>query len=133
MQKTIVLGFPNYDTAIRLSNNPYIGSEDALQKVVAMYLKYKSAFWFHPPNGGKRNNIEAAKLKGMGVLPGIPDCMILDARHGFYGLAIELKVGHNKATDNQLLVCHRLSEVGWMVVISSSLDDVISVLDWYYD
>lgn len=132
MQKTIILGFPGFEHSIRLTNSPYLGSEDSLQKVVAMYLKYKSAFWFHPPNGGKRNQMEAAKLKGMGVLPGIPDCMVLDARHGFNGLAIELKVGHNKPTENQVLVCTRLSDAGWLVVITASLDDVINVLDWYY-
>ena len=111
----------------------YKGSEDNLQKAVARYLDLIGSFWFHCPNGGSRNGIEAAKLKGMGVKPGIPDCMILDQRRGFAGLAIELKVGYNKPSEQQLEQLDKLVLRNWMVVVSWSLEEVISAIDWYYE
>ncbi len=113
--------------------NKYVGSEDALQKSVAKYLDSVGAFWYHCPNGGSRNGIEAAKLKAMGVKPGVPDCMILDQKHDYSGLAIELKVGYNKPSEHQLAIFDKLVERNWMVVVSWSLDEVIDLIDWYYD
>ena len=110
----------------------YVGSEDALQKSVAKYLDAISAFWYHCPNGGSRNGIEAAKLKAMGVKAGVPDCMILDQKHDYSGLAIELKVGYNKPSEHQLAIFDKLVERNWMVVVSWSLDEVIDLIDWYY-
>ena len=113
--------------------NKYVGSEDALQKSVAKYLDSVGAFWYHCPNGGSRNGIEAAKLKVMGVKPGVPDCMILDQKHDYSGLAIELKVGYNKPSEHQLAIFDKLVERNWMVVVSWSLDEVIDLIDWDYD
>ena len=110
----------------------YQGSEDSLQKSVAKYLNAINAFWFHCPNGGSRHALEALKLKDMGVKAGIPDCMILDQRHGYAGLAIELKVGYNKPSEQQLQILRQLVERNWMVVVSWSLDEVISLIDSYY-
>lgn len=110
----------------------YIGSEDEFQKALAIYLKFSGAFWFHSPNGGSRNAIEASKFKAMGVLPGVPDCLILDNRRGFVGMAIELKVGRNKPTNNQIAVADKLVASGWIVATTWSLDDAIALVDWYF-
>jgi hypothetical protein len=111
----------------------YVGSEDNLQKAVARYLDTIGAFWFHCPNGGSRNAIEASKLKGMGVKAGIPDCLVLDQRKGYSGLAIELKVGYNKPSEQQLSIFDKLISANWLVVVSWSLDEVITMIDYYYD
>lgn len=111
----------------------YKGSEDNFQKAVARYLNLIGSFWFHCPNGGSRNGIEAAKLKAMGVKPGIPDCMILDNRRGYAGLAIELKVGYNKPSEQQLEQFDKLVLRNWMVIVSWSLEEVIQAIDWYYE
>lgn len=134
MQKTILSHQPSraIDSMPEFIDKPYIGKEDEFQKAVAIYLKFNGAFWFHSPNGGSRNAIEASKLKAMGVLPGVPDCMVLDARHGFAGLAIELKVGRNKPSEHQLAVAERLVAAGWLVCITWSLDDAISLIDWWF-
>ena len=135
MQKTILSHQPGRmdGQAPGFIHKPYIGKEDEFQKAVAIYLKFNGALWFHCPNGGSRNAIEAAKLKAMGVMPGVPDCMVLDARHGFSGLAIELKVGKNKPSEYQLAMTERLVAAGWMVCISWSLDDVIALIDWWFE
>jgi hypothetical protein len=111
----------------------YVGSEDNFQKAVARYLDTIGAFWFHCPNGGSRNAIEASKLKGMGVKAGIPDCLIMDQRKGYSGMAIELKVGYNKPSDQQLSIFDKLGASGWLVIVSWSLDEVITMIDYYYE
>jgi hypothetical protein len=57
----------------------------------------------------------------------------LDNRRGYAGLAIELKVGYNKPSDQQLIQFDKLVERNWMVVISWSLEEVIAAIDWYYE
>jgi len=111
----------------------YVGTEDNFQKAVARYLDTIGAFWFHCPNGGSRNAIEASKLKGMGVKAGIPDCLVLDQRRGYSGLAIELKVGYNKPSESQMDVLDKLVHKNWLVIVCWSLDEVITMIDWYYE
>jgi len=111
----------------------YVGTEDNFQKAVARYLDTLGAFWFHCPNGGSRNAIEASKLKSMGVKAGIPDCLILDQRKGYSGLAIELKVGYNKPSEQQLAIFDKLVSANWLVLVSWSLDEVITMIDYYYE
>jgi hypothetical protein len=111
----------------------YVGKEDDFQKSVAKYLDNVQATWFHCPNGGSRNAIEATKLKAMGTKPGVPDCLILDQLKGFSGLAIELKVGYNKPSEQQLAFLDKLVAQNWLVIVSWSLDEIITVLDWYYN
>lgn len=111
----------------------YVGTEDNFQKAVARYLDTIGAFWFHCPNGGSRNAIEASKLKAMGVKAGIPDCLIMDQRKGYSGMAIELKVGYNKPSEHQLSTFDKLVAANWMVCVSWSLDEVIEMIDFYYE
>ena len=54
--------------------------EQAIQRAVFDHLRQRGApgtFAFHPPNGGWRSVIEAAILKGLGVVAGTPDVIVL--------------------------------------------------------
>lgn len=55
----------------------------------------------HVPNGGSRNKIEAAKLKGQGVLPGVWDIVCPVPVVPYAGLYIEMKAGRNTLTKDQ--------------------------------
>ena len=61
---------------------------------------------FAIPNGGARNPIVGAKLKAEGVRRGVPDlCLAVPAIPGgdcAYALWMELKVGRNKLTPEQI-------------------------------
>lgn len=66
-------------------------SEDSLQMYAAKRLHDTcvNTVWFHCPNGGKRDKVTAARLKQMGVRPGVADIIIL---HRGCPIAIELKI-----------------------------------------
>src|SRR5687767_3359370 len=66
-------------------------SEQALQRAVCQHLHARIApgvVWWHTPNGGKRNAIEGAIFKSLGVKAGVPDLIFLKESVMF---ALELK------------------------------------------
>jgi len=78
--------------------------EDSIQVEVFKWLRlqHKDILAFHVPNGGKRNQIEAARFKRMGVLAGVADILILEPRGKHPLLALELKSQGGKQTPYQL-------------------------------
>jgi hypothetical protein len=112
----------------------YVGLEDNFQQRVAFYLDLqRDCLYFHTPNGGKRYGREGAKLQRMGVKSGVPDILILTQRKGYAGLAIELKVGRNTPTDTQKDFLRRLHELNYLTFVSWSLDEVVALIDWYFE
>lgn len=82
--------------------------------------------WFHPPNGGLRNKIEAARFKLMGVKPGVPD-IILAYRGNTYGL--ELKTLAGRPSVEQMERIARLNAAGWHCCICHGLDRALQTLE----
>lgn len=119
----------------------YQGNETDLQKTVARYLDQSNVLWTHVANerktsvrqgrNGKYYSPEGSKLKQMGVKRGIPDVMIFESRGGYAGLAIELKVGSNKPSDDQLMWMTQLKKWGWLCMWSNDLDAIIETVDDY--
>ena len=108
-------------------------AEDTLQIAASNFLRlqYPKALFFHTPNGGSRNKIEGAKLKRMGILKGVADCLILEARNGFIGLAIELKIKPNQPTPEQLEFLSQLNARKWKTEVIYNLDIFIETVDKY--
>jgi hypothetical protein len=76
------------------------------------------ALAFHPANGGKRDAREAARLKGLGVRPGVPDVMIPGRdEYGHIGIAVELKAGSNTTSDDQERWLLALHDADWRVEV----------------
>lgn len=57
----------------------------------------------HIPNGGSRNQLEAANLKRQGVKAGVPDLCLPVARNGKHGLYVEMKWQNNKTSGQRKL------------------------------
>lgn len=55
---------------------------------------------WHVPNGGRRSPREGARLKKMGVVPGVADYHFLDARGRFF--ALEYKTEYGRETEAQM-------------------------------
>ena len=73
---------------------------------------------YHVPNGGKRNRIEAAKLKRQGVKAGVPDIHLPAPRYGYHGLYIELKRQHEgKVSKDQAEWIEYLAHEGYVAAV----------------
>lgn len=114
-------------------------SEERLQRAVARLLDASGLLWCHVPNGGQRNAIVAAKLKGQGVKPGVPDILVFDHARTYwengvnydmaYGLAIELKNGKaGRLSPAQKQWMEDLTGRGWRCEVCRSLDEVLDLL-----
>lgn len=71
----------------------------------------------HIPNGGKRNKLEAIRLKREGVRAGVPDLFLPVARGKYHGMFVELKAGKGKPTNLQKEWIRRLNEQGYHALV----------------
>jgi len=103
--------------------------EAAIQRAVFQHLRARGApgvFVFHPANGGYRKPVEAAILKGLGVVTGVPDVIAIRDGRVF---ALELKAEGGRATDAQLACIAALREAGAFTCIAEGLDRAIACLE----
>jgi hypothetical protein len=102
--------------------------EQAIQRAVFQHLRARGApgvFAFHPANGGYRKPVEAAILKGLGVVAGVPDVFIV---HNGRCFVLELKAEGRRATDKQLACIAALREAGAFTCIAEGLDRALACL-----
>jgi hypothetical protein len=104
-------------------------SEQAIQRAIFQHLRARGApgvFAFHPANGGYRKPVEAAIMKGLGVVTGVPD--VIAIRDGCV-FALELKAEGGRATDAQLACIAALREAGAFTCIAEGLDRALACLE----
>ena len=82
-------------------------------------------------NGGKRNLIEAVRMKREGVKAGVSDIMLPVARNGFHGLYVELKVGKGKASNNQEWWIAETTKQGYYSVVCVGWVEAKEVIERY--
>jgi hypothetical protein len=80
---------------------------------------------------GERFSPEANKLKDEGMLPGVPDLFLPKARGGFHGLYIELKVGDNKPSMDQLRFIASVREEGFRVDVCWGAGQAVKAVKEY--
>jgi hypothetical protein len=103
--------------------------EDAIQRAVFQQLRARAApnvFAFHPANGGYRKPIEAAIMKGMGVMSGVPDVIAI---HEGRCYALEIKAPGGRATPKQLETIAAMEAAGAFTAIAEGLDRALAVLE----
>lgn len=88
---------------------------------------------YHIPNGGKRNAIEGARFKRMGVKPGVPDLFLPVPRGKYHGLYIELKSAKGRLSENQKVWLRELAKRGYAACVCFGFDearrDIIDYLE----
>lgn len=108
-----------------------VPTEDQEQRVVAAWLDAHGVLWAHVPNGGARNRVTGAILRGLGVKAGFPDLLILDPPPigGYVGAAIELKrkVGGRISPEQQDWI-NQLIDRHWFALVCHGAGDAIDVL-----
>lgn len=115
------------------------GTEISHQTAVFAWAALHAYRWpeldllFAVPNGGGRNKIEAGFLKGSGVRSGVPDVCLPVARWGLHGLWIELKIGKNTLSENQLAWIKRLNVGGYAALVAYSWNEAIDYITVYLE
>lgn len=89
------------------------------------YLKKRNQL-FSVPNGGKRNFIEATKLKATGLVAGIPDLIFVNAGKTIF---FELKTEKGVLSDKQKLIHYTFLNEGFPVYLIRSFEQFKEVLN----
>lgn len=103
-------------------------SEEHLQRHAVKYLRSYArpdVCWFHVPNGDERTPRVAARLKDMGVVPGVADLLFLiDGR----SVAVELKteIGTQSAVQSEWQESHE--RAGGLYFIARGPVELMGVL-----
>ena len=106
--------------------------EYQLQKAVCNYLDLKNVLYCGSM-GGQYQIFKSQRIKSKqtGYKKGFPDIFIYEPRGDYHGLAIELKVGYNKPTNEQLAWIEELMERGYMAKVCKGIDETISTINKY--
>ena len=111
--------------------------EDQLQKSCVRWfdLKYPrlKEYLFHVPNGGKRNAVEAAKFKQMGVRPGVPDLLLILPNRFYPFMGIEMKATGGRQSEHQREYQRIFESVGAKYAVVRSIDEFIKVIEEYME
>lgn len=108
--------------------------EDKLVEGCKLYFEYSFPFtehwrFFHIPNGGFRNLIEATRFKRIGVKAGVPDvCIILNNGYTCW-LEFKNPNGKGRLSDQQLQYRDNLIKSRHFWFLISSLDDFKNALE----
>jgi hypothetical protein len=103
--------------------------EAAIQRAVFQHFAWRSApgvFVFHVPNGGARRRVEAAILKGLGTVPGVPDVIAVKAGRVF---GLELKTERGRLSAAQRATHEAMRAAGAVVGVAAGLDEALAWLE----
>ncbi len=103
---------------------------DRLQIAIIGHLEWRLApkvIWFHVPNGGKRSKQTAAKMKRLGVKPGVPDLVFIlpDATVAF----LELKSRSGRPSVAQTDFAKRCEAIGAPPLTTADLGTALRFLE----
>ena len=123
----------------KLLNGQYTGTEAEEQAAIFEWAEWNKSripelgLLYHVPNGGKRDIKTAMRLKQEGVKAGIPDIVLPVSRGGYHGLYIELKVGKNKPTKEQLKWLESLEQEGYYTTWCIGSQEAIKTIEEYLE
>ena len=106
--------------------------EYQLQKAVCKYLDLSNILYCASMNGQyQKYQSQRNRAKATGMKKGVPDLFIYEPRGGYHGLAIELKVGYNKPTKEQLEWIEQLNKRKYKAVVCRGIDEALFELQNY--
>ena len=110
--------------------------EYQLQKAICKYLDLKNVLYCGSMGGQYQPHFsQRIKSRKSGYKRGFPDLFLYEIskidKKLYCGLAIELKVGYNKATNEQRWWIDQLNERGYKARICTGIDEALEVIDSY--
>lgn len=109
--------------------------EENLQKACVSWFdiqyRHMKDYLHHSPNGGRRNTIEAARFKAMGVRAGFPDLVLMIPRGGHPFLAIEMKSKDGTVRESQKHFKEIFERVGALYVVVRTFEDFQETINEY--
>lgn len=103
-------------------------NEELLQRAVVNHLRIyaqPAVIWYHCPSGEYRSKATAGRLKGMGVIRGVPDlCFVLPGGIAAY---LEIKIQGGVVSKEQQEFARKCEVLGALHHVAYSLD---AALDW---
>jgi hypothetical protein len=106
-----------------------VNPEQFIHRAVVAHLRRRGVsglVWWHTPNGGRRNRIEAAIFAGLGVRPGVADLILLHDGHAF---ALELKTDVGRPTTAQMQFVSDFNAAGGTAAITNGLNQALRTLE----
>ena len=103
--------------------------EDDLQRaaIELIRLRWRQVVCFHVPNGGARSRKEAAIMKGLGVLAGAPDLLLLGPRG--HALCLELKAPKGRMSVTQRAFQAACNDLRVPYFVCRDLDQIRDVVE----
>tara|TARA_R110002110_G_scaffold171023_1_gene373287 strand:- start:335 stop:691 length:357 start_codon:yes stop_codon:yes gene_type:complete len=110
--------------------------EYQLQKAVCKYLDLKNVLYCGSMGGNYQPHFsQRIKAQKSGYKRGFPDLFIYEiskiGKKLYCGLAIELKVGYNKPTNEQRWWIDQLHDRGYKAHICTGIDEALEIIDNY--
>jgi hypothetical protein len=103
--------------------------EQQIQRAVLEHLAWRGVpglWWCHVPNGGYRTAVEATIFKSLGLIPGVPDLLLV---HGGRLYALELKVESGRLSPTQVETHERMRQAGAIVATAQGIDEALAWLE----
>lgn len=96
-----------------------------------MRLQHRGLLLFAIPNGGARTPLTGSRLRDEGVVRGVADLFLAEARCGLHGLFIEMKTRTGAQRDTQKRFERLAVERGYGYVICRSFDQFRDIIGRY--
>ncbi len=108
-------------------------SEHSMQVRVVQYVRtfYPEVLILSVPNGAGTTAKNRLALYAEGLLPGVPDLFIPEARQGFHGLWIEMKTQEGVESVAQKRIRNHLEENNYLCYVARSEHTAINIIEAY--
>jgi hypothetical protein len=115
-----------------MAESKYVPTEDYEQIKLAVWLTKQKIKFYAIPNGGRRNLLEAMKLKRAGVQRGVPDICVPIPSGGYHSLYLELKRQKGGVTSfEQKEWINWLNDNGFYVRVANGFEEAKMVVEFY--
>ncbi|MDR2448665.1 MAG: VRR-NUC domain-containing protein [Prevotellaceae bacterium] len=107
-----------------------IHEESKLQRMCVQWFRvqFPRLTLFAIPNGGRRGKVEAAIMKGEGVLAGVADLFLTLPNMEYNGLFIEIKTPDGRQSNSQCTFERRTIENGYCYRICRTFEEFRDVI-----